>query len=98
MKTEEGDEIVEPGVYELEDDRRLHVWISGDDLWACCVYDHGPFCRLCQRVDGMLNALLVNVLDGHMICRQGPDGEFSFQMTKAGMDAVRAMSTRPEDG
>lgn len=95
MRTEDGDEIIEPGVYDLGDDRRLHIFITGpeDDLkmWACSVYDHGPFCRLCQEVDGVLNACLVNVIDGRMECSQDQRGEFRFKVTKAGEDAVRAM-------
>lgn len=31
----------------------LHVWISDGETWACSAYDHGPFCRQCQRVDGI---------------------------------------------
>ncbi len=101
MRTDDGDEIIEPGTYELSNGRTLHVWIGGTEdepeLWACSVYDHGPFCRLCQEVDGTLNALLVNVLDGRMECDQSPDGEFRFKVTKAGEDAVRAMIDRASD-
>jgi hypothetical protein len=98
MRTEEGEEIVDPGIYDLGDDRRLHVFITGTPehpkMWACSVYDHGPFCRLCQEVDGTLNALLVNVLDGRMTCRQDAEGEFQFKLTQAGTDAVRSMLRR----
>jgi hypothetical protein len=34
----------------LPDGRTLHVWISGDTLWACAEYDHGPMCRRCLPV------------------------------------------------
>lgn len=101
MRTEDGDEIIEPGVYELDDDKRLHVWITGGDepqMWACCVYDHGPFCRLCQPVDGLLNACLTNVIDGRFTCSQKSDGEFEFSITQAGKDAVRAMAREDFDG
>lgn len=91
MRTEDGDEIIEPGIYDLGEDRKLHVSIAGGKLWACSVYDHGPMCRLCQEVDGVLNACLVNVIDGRMTCRQDGDGEFQFKVTRAGEDAVRAM-------
>jgi hypothetical protein len=100
MKTEDGDEIVEPGEYDLGDGRTLHVFLTGTEeigyrMWACTAYDHGPHCRRCQEVDGVLNALLVNVLDGQMTCRQRPDdAEFLFHVTKAGEDAVRAMLRR----
>jgi hypothetical protein len=99
MRTSDGDEIISPGVYDLGNDRRLHVFLTGTDeigrkLWACCVYDHGPFCRLCQEVDDALNALLLNVVDGRMGCRQEPGGEFKFKVTQAGLDAVRAMIER----
>lgn len=94
MRTEDDDEIIEPGTYDLSNGRKLHVWIVPESetvLWACSVYDHGPLCRLCQPVDEMLNACLVNVIDGRFECDQDQDGEFRFKVTKAGEDAVRAM-------
>lgn len=101
MRTEEGDEIIEPGEYELPNGNTLHVWITGSEsdepkLWACQVYDHGLFCRLCKEVDGALNACLVNVLDGRMECDQDQDGEFRFKVTQAGVDAVRTMLNRDD--
>lgn len=93
--SDDSDEIIAPGDYELNNGRTLHVWIGGTDeapeLWACSVYDHGPFCRLCQGVDGLLNACLVNVLDGRLECDQDQDGQFRFKVTPAGIDAVRSM-------
>lgn len=99
MRTEDGEEIVKPDEYGIDGGRTLHVFLTGTEasgyrMWACTAYDHGPMCRLCQEVDGVLNACLVNVLDGRMTCRQGPDGEFSFHVTQAGRDAVRAMVAR----
>jgi hypothetical protein len=95
MRTEDDDEIITPGTYDLGGDRKLHVFITGTDddlkMWACCAYDHGPHCRLCQEVDGILNACLLNVIDGRFTCSQDADGEFKFKVTKAGEDAVRAM-------
>ncbi len=93
MRTEDGEEIIEPGTYEQHDGPELHVFLTGNpevgyELWACTAYDHGPFCRLCQEVDSVTNACLVNVLDGRMTCRQKPTGEFTFKMTQAGRDAV----------
>jgi hypothetical protein len=103
MRTEDGDEIIEPGEYDLSEGRTLRVWLGGvegdRELWACSMHDHGPFCRLCQRVDGVLNACLINVIDGQMVCSQRPeDGEFLFQVTRAGFDAVRAMAKEVDNG
>lgn len=102
MKTDDGDEIIEPGDYDLGDGKTLHVIITGSEdigfkLWACTAYDHGPMCRLDQEVDAMLNACLCNVLDGRMTCRQNQDGEFAFKVTKAGEDAVKTMIKRTTD-
>lgn len=91
------DPIINPGTYDLTGDRTLHVWISGDALWACSAYDHGPMCRLCRQVDGVLNACLQNVLEGRMDCQQRPDGEFEFKMTEAGEQYVHAMIERFKD-
>ena len=102
MKTDDGEEIIEPDVYELGGGRRLHVFMTGVEgdykLWACTAYDHGPFCRLCEVVDDVLNACLLNVLDGRMDCQQTPDGEFRFRVTAAGRDAVKAMIKRSPPG
>lgn len=86
---------------EQDDGPTVHVWTQeGDDqeeVWACCAYDHGPFCRLCQPVDDVLLALLANVEDGRMRCRAKSDGEFEFQMTQKGNAAVEGMlATDPE--
>lgn len=95
MRNEQG---VTPGSYRLNNERTLHVWLGGTEdeplLWACSVYDHGPMCRLCQEVDGMLNACLVNVLDGRMECDQDANGNFHFKVTPAGADALKAMIKR----
>lgn len=96
MKTDDGDEIIEPGMYDLGEGKTLHVFLSGNEdidyrMWACTAYDHGPMCRLDQEVDGVLNALLVNVIDGRMTCRQDQDGQFQFRVTQAGKDAVKSM-------
>lgn len=99
--SEPDDEIIQPGTYELNNGHTLHVWISGTEdepeMWACQVYDHGPMCRLCQEVDGVLNACLLNAIDGRMECDQDQDGQFRFKVTKAGEDAVRNMINRTED-
>lgn len=76
----------------------IHVWeepVEGQ-VWACCAYDHGPFCRLCQRVDETLMALLQNVQQGMMDAKAGPDGEFQFKMTVKGTAKVEdTISTDP---
>lgn len=68
---------------------KLHRWhdVDGNE-WACAVYDHGPFCRLCQPCDGTLSALLENVAEGRMTFKQDPNGEFRFRLTEAGQQAA----------
>lgn len=67
----------------------IYVWDNGaDQVWACCAYDHGPMCRLCQPVDETLLALLQNVASGNMLARAKPDGEFEFKMTVKGNAAA----------
>lgn len=41
-------------------------------------YDHGPFCRLCQKVDLTLAGQLDQVEDGRLIADIDPDGRFLF--------------------
>lgn len=94
MRTEDGDEIITPDDYDLGDGKTLHVWITGDgtenaEMWACCAPDHGPFCRLCQPVDGTTNALLIAVIDGNLEIQQDADGGFLLKITKAGEHMVR---------
>jgi hypothetical protein len=67
-----------------QDGPDVHVWTSGDDLWACAAADHGPLCRLCQRVDEVLDGLLENVREGNMIVRVGGDGQMKFSLTEQG--------------
>lgn len=92
MRTENGDEVIEPGAYDLGDGKMLHVWVGGTEeqpeLWAT---------TFGQEVDGILNAMLLNVIDGQMECSQDEDGEFRFKVTQAGMDKVRHMITRTAD-
>lgn len=72
----------------------LHRWTNptGDE-WACVASDHGPFCRLCQPVDGTLAACLENVMDGLFeIVSYGPDGQFRFSVTPEGKRRVEHMT------
>jgi hypothetical protein len=87
MRTDDGEEIVEPGDYDLGDDRTLRVYLTQDDdeqvhMWAC---------THCQEVDGMLNAILVNVIDGQMSLKQKESGEFFMSITPAGTDRVKGL-------
>ena len=71
----------------------LHRWTtSAGEEWACGVYDHGPMCRLCQRVEGTLAGILENVDRGYMRF-VGVDsvGELSFQLTTLGNAAAEEM-------
>lgn len=73
--------------YELPNGKTLHRWTtdSTGERWACMSYGHGPMCRRCQPVDGTLDALLQNAIDGYMEARQNPDtAEFEFKMTDEG--------------
>jgi hypothetical protein len=93
MRTEEGDEIIEPGDYELSDERTLRVYLTKDadetlHMWAC---------THCQEVDGVTNALLVGVIDGTFDVTQDDSGEFRLGITKAGEDAVKALFQRMAD-
>lgn len=70
----------------------LHRWIQDDQEWACAAYDHGPFCRLCQRVDGTLRHLLENVDAGFMeVVGARSDGDVEFRLTPAGEERARSL-------
>jgi len=77
--------------YDLPNGKTLHRFVVSADgrEWACMAYDHGPLCRLCQPVDGVLAAYLDLVVDGSMEARQDGSGTFSFHVTDAGMDQAR---------
>lgn len=85
-------------IYSIRDDALLPADEKDDDpvirRWACMAYDHGPLCRRCQSMDEVLEAMLENVLDGRMIPRQRPDGQFEFKMTEAGNQAAGALIKR----
>lgn len=87
MRTEEGDEVIEPGEYELADGRVLRVYLTEDAE----EHMHLLACTHCQEVDGITNGLLVNVIDGRMDIAQGETGEFQLKMTQAGVDALKGM-------
>lgn len=82
---------------DLPDGRTLHRWTDeAGQEWACMVYDHGPFCRLCRPVDETLRACLNLVEEGKAEPRQGPDG-FEFKLTQQGHAAAEdLLSTNPE--
>ncbi len=86
--------VLNEGTYELDGGKRLHFWSRDGNYWTCMAYDHGPMCRLCQPVDGTMNALLQNVVDGLMIVKQGPGGEFLFKVTPQGEAQVKRMIER----
>lgn len=69
----------------------LYRWTDGQGReWACCAYDHGPFCRLCTQVaDEATAALLDNVESGYLEVWTQPDGEFRFKMTEAGEEHAK---------
>lgn len=70
----------------------VHRWTQDGQEWICAAYDHGPFCRLCQRVDWVLAACLENVDLGFMkIVGTDPDGQLRLRMTDAGSAKVRTL-------
>ncbi len=90
MPTDE--QVLQPGTYELEDGKlTLHVWLSGGEMWACSVYDHSAFCRLCQPVTEALGLLLADTLAGKLRCRQDAAGQFMFQVTEDGEEWAKRL-------
>ncbi len=90
MRTEEGDEIIDPGDYDLGEGQRLRVYVMQDEeenltMWAC---------THCQEVDGVMNALLVGVIDGQYNLMQSDTGEFALSLTEAGEAAAKALLQR----
>jgi hypothetical protein len=66
---------------------------TGDE-WVCAATDHGPFCRLCQRVDinPRLALLLDNVRRGSlMVVGCDSTGDLLFSMTERGNRLVKNM-------
>jgi hypothetical protein len=56
--------------------------------WACAVYDHGPFCRLCQPVDPGLRLLLDRAEAGELTVSTDSTGAFAFAATPEGVAAA----------
>lgn len=74
----------------------LHRWTDADGQdWACAVYDHGPFCRLCQRLDDIGEACLNLVDEGLLDVQAAPDGTLMFKTTATG--TARAEVLRDAD-
>ena len=71
----------------------LHRWTGSDGQeWACGVYDHGPFCRLCQPVEGALALILANVDEGLMeFANATSSGELRFRLTEEGEQRADAL-------
>lgn len=78
----------------LPNGKVLHRWTDADgEDWACAAYDHGPLCRLCQRVSGTLFYCLENVMDGLFeIVGTAPDGDFQFRVTDEGKRRVEHLT------
>lgn len=79
------------------DEPRLHRWTQDGEEWACAAWGHGPFCRLCQRLDpddenyATTLALFANVDAGLMEVNADSDGSFRFRLTEAGERRVELM-------
>lgn len=89
--------MVEP--IELPNGFKLFRWTNQDgEEWACAASDHGPLCRLCQPVTGVLAACLENVMDGLFeIVGVAPDGDFQFRVTDEGRRRVEHMVGDDDD-
>jgi hypothetical protein len=73
------------GHYEFEDPpRTLRIWSQSEGQWACVAYDHGPFCRRCQKLDPTAAACLAVVLERHMDVFDDPTRGMVFQVNEAG--------------
>lgn len=58
---------------------RIHRWFGVDgEQWACGVYDHGPMCRLCKRVDDAFAKRLEALARGELQVQIRNDGAFVF--------------------
>lgn len=70
---------------DLQGGRKLYRWFDCDENeWACAVYDHGPFCRLCQPVDETTHILLGLVESGDCDLKTEANGEFKLKLTPKG--------------
>lgn len=76
----------------------LYLWPQGLEVWTCCAYDHGPFCRLCHKVEDEVElALIKHVFDGNMQVRCNPDGEYQFKVTEQGQARVEDLLISSDD-
>lgn len=69
----------------------LQYWTdaNGDD-WACAAYDHGPFCRLCTKVeDDVTRTMLGLVRTGESEVRTTREGDLQFRLTDSGLRKVK---------
>lgn len=67
----------------------VYVWETVGQVWACCATDHGPMCRLCQRVDDQVFADLLSACsDGLVLLDAGADGQFKCRLTDKGTARV----------
>lgn len=89
------------GKYTLADGADLRVWTNPTgDRWACAAPGHSAFCRLCQPVDEITEAMLNATLEGWMEVRHDlTTGEFEFRLTPEGercaSDLIKQLS--PEE-
>jgi hypothetical protein len=89
--------------YEIEQPEprhTVHVWEGSANeygpVWACVAYDHGPMCRRCQPVDGMLMACLQAVAEGLLEAWADNEGKFQFRVSKKGVAAMESLQATPE--
>lgn len=50
-------------VAQANDRHLLYRWEQSGVAWACCAYDHGPFCRRCRRVTDAATAELLDQVE-----------------------------------
>lgn len=50
----------------------MHYWTTPDgQRWACDAYDHGPFCRLCTKVEADKPTEIVKAIWNDLMGRSG---------------------------
>lgn len=82
----------------------LHRWTnSTGDEWACCEYDHGPFCRRCVPVTEMTALLLDQMLPEGLVELVGPNPadqspDLRFRLTEKGEAAAQELIEHNPEG
>lgn len=84
--------------YTLPDGRRLHRWVDENGRYWLCLMSESVCIGCDSDGDGMLDAMLQNVLDNRMTIGWDDDRGFVFSMTDEGKRAVEHMLDDPPSG